>query len=473
MRFSTLAAIASTLFLSTTSASTCNPLTSSDCSPDPALGSSFLETFDDNLGSHFESLNKKGDITFSESDGLSLTINDRFDNPSIKSNFYIMFGHVEVVLKGAEGLGIVSSFYLQSDDLDEIDIEMFGGDPYQWQSNYFIKGNTATYDRGGYHDISNPLENYHTYTIDWTEDELTWSVDGAVIRTIPKDNAQGYPQSPMAIYAGIWAGGDPDNQPGTIAWAGGITDYSKAPFTMHIKSILVADYSSGKSYSYSDQSGTWESIKAEDGEVNGRYDQAQDDIKKLLSGQSVDSSKAPSSSTSSSSSSSSKSSSSSSSSSTSTTSTEDATTSSTKDATTSSTEDATTSSTENSTTSTTSSSSSSSTLTTSSTKSSSTTSTSRSSIGPISISAPTGAGTTRVVFIGTTSIDSASAETESASNDANTSSARGSATTFISTVSSSSTTSSSVSVSVNENNAGIYQTTSTLGLFAFIGFLFI
>lgn len=473
MRFSTLAAIASTLFLSTTSASTCNPLTSSDCSPDPALGSSFLETFDDNLGSHFESLNKKGDITFSESDGLSLTINDRFDNPSIKSNFYIMFGHVEVVLKGAEGLGIVSSFYLQSDDLDEIDIEMFGGDPYQWQSNYFIKGNTATYDRGGYHDISNPLENYHTYTIDWTEDELTWSVDGAVIRTIPKDNAQGYPQSPMAIYAGIWAGGDPDNQPGTIAWAGGITDYSKAPFTMHIKSILVADYSSGKSYSYSDQSGTWESIKAEDGEVNGRYDQAQDDIKKLLSGQSVDSSKAPSSSTSSSSSSSSKSSSSSSSSSTSTTSTEDATTSSTKDATTSSTEDATTSSTEDSTISTTSSSSSSSTLTTSSTKSSSTTSTSRSSIGPISISAPTGAGTTRVVFIGTTSIDSASAETESASNDANTSSARGSATTFISTVSSSSTTSSSVSVLVNENNAGIYQTTSTLGLFAFIGFLFI
>lgn len=473
MRFSTLAAIASTLFLSTTSASTCNPLTSSDCSPDPALGSSFLETFDDNLGSHFESLNKKGDITFSESDGLSLTINDRFDNPSIKSNFYIMFGHVEVVLKGAEGLGIVSSFYLQSDDLDEIDIEMFGGDPYQWQSNYFIKGNTATYDRGGYHDISNPLENYHTYTIDWTEDELTWSVDGAVIRTIPKDNAQGYPQSPMAIYAGIWAGGDPDNQPGTIAWAGGITDYSKAPFTMHIKSILVADYSSGKSYSYSDQSGTWESIKAEDGEVNGRYDQAQDDIKKLLSGQSVDSSKAPSSSTSSSSSSSSKSSSSSSSSSTSTTSTEDATTSSTKDATTSSTEDATTSSTEDSTTSTTSLSSSSSTLTTSSTKSSSTTSTSRSSIGPISISAPTGAGTTRVVFIGTTSIDSASAETESASNDANTSSARGSATTFISTVSSSSTTSSSVSVLVNENNAGIYQTTSTLGLFAFIGFLFI
>ena len=86
----------------------------------------------------------------------------------------------------------MSSFYLQSDDLDEIDIEMFGGDPYQWQSNYFIKGNTATYDRGGYHDIANPLKDYHTYVIDWTKDAVTWSVDGSVIRTIPKDNAQGF-----------------------------------------------------------------------------------------------------------------------------------------------------------------------------------------------------------------------------------------------------------------------------------------
>ena len=155
--------------------------------------------------------------------------------------------------------------------------------------NYFIKGNTATYDRGGYHDIANPLKDYHTYVIDWTKDAVTWSVDGSVIRTIPKDNAQGFPQSPMAIYAGIWAGGDPSNQPGTIDWAGGITDYSQAPFTMGIKSVLVADYSSGKQYSYSDQSGSWESIKADGGKVNGRYDQAQDDIKKLESGQSVDS----------------------------------------------------------------------------------------------------------------------------------------------------------------------------------------
>lgn len=110
MKFTTLATIASTLlFAANANADTCNPLKSSDCSPVPALGSSFLEKFDNGLGPHFESLKKQGTID-SGSNGLSLTMKKRFDNPSFKSNFYIMFGRVEVVLKGAEGKGIVSSF---------------------------------------------------------------------------------------------------------------------------------------------------------------------------------------------------------------------------------------------------------------------------------------------------------------------------------------------------------------------------
>ncbi|KAL6450343.1 CRH11 Extracellular glycosidase CRH11 [Candida maltosa Xu316] len=422
MKFCTLIAIASTLLFTTTNA--CNPLTQGGCSPVPALGSSFLETFSDNLGSHFESLNKQGDITFSDSDGLSLTMNKRFDNPSVKSNFYIMFGRVEVVLKAAQGTGIVSSFYLQSDDLDEIDIELFGGDPYQWQSNYFVKGNTATYDRGGYHDIYNPLTTYHKYVIDWTEDAITWTVDGALIRTLPKDNAQGFPQSPMAIYAGIWAGGDPSNEEGTIQWAGGITDYSQAPFTMHIKSILVADYSSGDQYSYTDQSGTWQSIKAVNGQVDGRYQQAQSDISKLEAGQPVDqpndSSADPTTSSSSSS----------------------------ADPTTSSSEEQSTSSEESSTS-----------PTSSSEKPSS------SSVAASSTSIPSN---TKVVFIGTSGPESSDSVASSAS------STNSVATTFISTTGSSTATRTASSVLANENNAAsdALKTSSFLSLLALVGFLF-
>lgn len=262
----------------------CNP-TQGKCSPVTALASSFREDFH-LQSSYFEEVKATG-LSYSN-DGLKLEIAKRFDNPSIKSNFYIMFGKVEVVMQAAKGKGIVSSFYLQSDDLDEIDIELFGGDAYEFQSNWFSKGDTTTYDRGEYHSTSNsPLENFHTYTIEWTKDSITWSLDGSVVRTLEPDNGQGFPQSPMYIMAGTWAGGDPSNEPGTIEWAGGLTDYSEAPFDMYIQSVIVADYSTGSEYEYTDTSGEWTSIKAIDGEVNGRESQALKDFDTLQNGGSV------------------------------------------------------------------------------------------------------------------------------------------------------------------------------------------
>lgn len=281
----------------------CNPLKSTDCPANTALGSSFKEDFTSE-SKYFSEVKLKG-VSYS-SDGLELKISERLDNPSLKSNFYIMFGKVEVELKAAKGKGIISSFYLQSDDLDEIDIELFGGDSYEFQLNYFSKGNTDTYDRGEYHPTSpSPLENFHTYTLDWTKDELTWSLDGKVVRTLKSNNPQGYPQSPMYVMTGIWAGGDPSNAEGTIEWAGGATDYSELPFSMYIKSLIVTDYSTGKEYKYGDQSGSWSSIEAVDGKVNGRVSEAKLDFEKLQDGESVDSDFEPSSTVSESSSSSS------------------------------------------------------------------------------------------------------------------------------------------------------------------------
>lgn len=52
-------------------------------------------------------------------------------------------------------------------------------------------------------------------------------------------------------------------------WAGGQTDYSQGPFTMYLKSMTVTDYSTGSSYSYSDMSGSWQSITSNGGQING------------------------------------------------------------------------------------------------------------------------------------------------------------------------------------------------------------
>jgi hypothetical protein len=55
------------------------------------------------------------------SDGAVFTINKETDAPTITSKWYLFFGKVDVVLKAAPGVGIVSSFVMESDDLDEID----------------------------------------------------------------------------------------------------------------------------------------------------------------------------------------------------------------------------------------------------------------------------------------------------------------------------------------------------------------
>jgi beta-glucanase (GH16 family) len=107
----------------------------------------------------------------------------------------------------------------------------------------------------------------HTYTLEWTPTFMKFSVDGQVLRQVtPADAKNGltWPQTPMRVKLGTWVGGKPPNQ-GTIDWAGGLVDWSQAPFTGIYKSIKITDYGAGqtgaKEYVYGDASGAWQSIK--------------------------------------------------------------------------------------------------------------------------------------------------------------------------------------------------------------------
>ena len=103
-----------------------------------ALGRKVFESFSDGT-KYFTITSSRRGVRFDE-DGLTLTILDKFDNPALASSFYIMYGKIDVEIKGAPGKGIISSFYLQSDDLDEIDVvEIFGSDPYEFQTNFSLK----------------------------------------------------------------------------------------------------------------------------------------------------------------------------------------------------------------------------------------------------------------------------------------------------------------------------------------------
>ncbi|KAF2135013.1 glycoside hydrolase family 16 protein [Dothidotthia symphoricarpi CBS 119687] len=262
-----VAALASAALLVAPSAAqtytNCNPTLRSDCPADSALG----RTVNIDFTSSSDSFTPQGNPTY-DSSGAAFTISKTGDAPTLTSKWYIMFGKVEVSMKAAPGAGIVSSFVLQSDTLDEIDWEWLGADPDEVQSNYFGKGQTTSYNRGAFHADTGSQTTYKMYTIEWTPEQIVWQIDGKTVRTLEPANAENqYPQSPMQIKLGAWSGGDSANPAGTISWARGPTDYSKGPYTMHVMSLKVSDYSTGTQYSYGDTSGTWGSIKSNGGVI--------------------------------------------------------------------------------------------------------------------------------------------------------------------------------------------------------------
>src|SRR5271170_537000 len=99
------------------------------------------------------------------------------------------------------------------------------------------------------------------YTLDWSETELNWIIDGTVVRTLTAASVGGqYPQTPMQVRLGTWCGGCSGEPEGTVEWAGGPTTFADDPYIMTITSLTIDNANPGGSYIYSDMSGSASSI---------------------------------------------------------------------------------------------------------------------------------------------------------------------------------------------------------------------
>ncbi|KAL2020428.1 hypothetical protein VTK56DRAFT_8471 [Thermocarpiscus australiensis] len=260
----------------------CDPTKRDDCPNPKAVGSQVVDVDFRKGASSFFKLADGTTLTYDNGLGAVFSINKETDAPTITSNKYIFFGQVDVTVRASQGVGVVTSFVLQSDDLDEIDWEWLGGDAKEVQTNYFSKGCTETYDRGGFSPVNDPVNQFHTYTIKWTPEQLDWIIDGAVVRTLKNtgvEGCSGYPQTPMQIKLGTWVAGRKDAPQGTVEWAGGLTDFSQAPFDGYYQSIRIQDFMGAQGateateYQYTDRSGKWQSIKVvSDGSSGGDKD---------------------------------------------------------------------------------------------------------------------------------------------------------------------------------------------------------
>ncbi|OBT64610.1 hypothetical protein VE03_06359 [Pseudogymnoascus sp. 23342-1-I1] len=260
--FSAAALLAVAQLVAAQTSTDCQPLEKT-CPDDTALGTT--KTIDFTAGKSSEFTTLAGTTVEYNSEGIVFDITNEKQAPTIESNWYFFFGSVEVVMKASPGQGIVSSFVLESDDLDEVDWEWIGSDTKQVQSNYFGKGDDSTFDRGGFHAVANPQTEFHTYKLDWTAEKLVWSIDGAAVRTLLYADAKSgtrYPQTPMKVKIGSWVAGSSTAPTGTVEWAGGLASWTNNPtYQMVVKSVKITDANTGAtSYSYGDKTGSWESI---------------------------------------------------------------------------------------------------------------------------------------------------------------------------------------------------------------------
>jgi beta-glucanase (GH16 family) len=142
-----------------------------------------------------------------------------------------------------------------SDVKDEIDCEFVGADLTTEQTNLYWQalpyyGNTANISG-----LSDTFENWHNYTIDWSPDQIVWSVDGQAHRTKTRASTwnetsqlYNYPQTPSRIEFSIWPGGGQGQALGTVDWAGGYIDWNSPDiqqtgyYYMQVSQVTVECY---------------------------------------------------------------------------------------------------------------------------------------------------------------------------------------------------------------------------------------
>jgi len=191
----------------------------------------------------------------------------------LASSTYMWYGNVKAKFKTSRGAGVVTAFILLSDVKDEIDYEFVGTELETAQTNFYWQG-VPNYSNSANISLSDTFNNYHTYEIDWTPDEITWSVDGQVGRTKKRSetwnatsNRWDFPQTPARVQLSLWPGGLATNAKGTIDWAVGLVNWDDAGtngyYYASFESVEISCYSgksgvgsnSGTSYTYNDRSG--------------------------------------------------------------------------------------------------------------------------------------------------------------------------------------------------------------------------
>ncbi|KAL2557704.1 putative xyloglucan endotransglucosylase/hydrolase protein 28 [Forsythia ovata] len=148
-----------------------------------------------------------------------ISLDERTGSGFVSQDLYLHgFFSASIKLPADYTAGVVVAFYMSNGDIfeknhDEIDFEFLGnirGKNWRIQTNIYGNGSTNVGREERYGLWFDPSEDFHQYSILWTENQIVFYVDSVPIREIKRTEAMGgdFPSKPMSLYATIWDGSD-------------------------------------------------------------------------------------------------------------------------------------------------------------------------------------------------------------------------------------------------------------------------
>ena len=155
-----------------------------------------------------------------------------------------LHGRMEMRMRMIRGSGLLSTFFtykngseLAGATWEEIDVEALGKDDAKtWQSN-LITGNPKMTSEQYYSVTSSLADGYHTYTVEWTPDYVSWSLDGAMVRKTEGGQASSLINA-ASLRFNAWASS-------STAWAGAL-DEAALPAYQFVNWIKYYRYENGQ-----------------------------------------------------------------------------------------------------------------------------------------------------------------------------------------------------------------------------------
>ena len=156
----------------------------------------------------------------------------------------VLHGRMEMRMRMIRGSGLLSTFFtykngseMGGSTWEETDIEVLGkNDAKTWQSN-LITGNPRMTSEQLYSATSSLADGYHTYTLEWTPDYVSWSFDGVMVRKTEGGQASNLINA-ASLRFNAWASD-------SAGWAGALDD-AALPAYQFVNWIKYYRYDNGQ-----------------------------------------------------------------------------------------------------------------------------------------------------------------------------------------------------------------------------------